>query len=230
MRDHLHNLAESLPVDPMPLAGQWLAQAWDERVQPNPNAMVLATLGEGSRLSARVVLCKDLVADPGYLVFYTNYRSRKGHELDSHGRAAAVFHWDTLQRQVRVEGVVVRSPAAESDDYFDSRPWRSRLAARASQQSQPIGSRDALLARWRETAAELGAPDPLQVPEDEVLPGLAIARPAHWGGYRLWADAVELWVEGEHRLHDRARWTRELTGLGDGRFATGPWQHHRLQP
>jgi hypothetical protein len=91
-------------------------------------------------------------------------------------------------------------------------------------------SRQALLARWRETAAELGAPDPLQAPEDEALPGLNITRPAHWGGYRLWADAVELWVDGEHRLHDRARWTRELTGLGDGRFATGPWHHHRLQP
>jgi pyridoxamine 5'-phosphate oxidase len=230
MRPHVQNLPDPLPRDPMPLASTWLRQAWDEQVQPNPNAMVLATLGDGDRLSARVVLCKDIVPDPGYLVFYTDYASRKGRELSAWPRAAAVFHWDPMQRQLRVEGEVVRSPSGESDDYFATRPWRSRLAACASRQSEPIASRQALLAQWQEEAARLGAPDPVTMPDDDEEPGFHVTRPGSWGGYRLWVDAVELWVEGEHRLHDRARWTRELVAAEDGTFRVGDWHHARLQP
>lgn len=230
MRVANQNLPDPLPRDPMPLASTWLRQAWDEQAQPNPNAMVLATLGADDRLSARVVLCKDIVPEPGYLVFYTNYGSRKGRDLEGWPRAAAVFHWDTLQRQLRVEGEVVRSPPGESDDYFASRPWRSRVAACASQQSEPIASRQALVGQWQETARRLGAPDPMTAPEDDEEPGFHVARPETWGGYRLWVDAVELWVEGDHRLHDRARWTRELEADGTGGFRAGPWHHARLQP
>jgi pyridoxamine 5'-phosphate oxidase len=182
------------------------------------------------RLSARVVLCKEIVPLPGYLVFYTSYESRKGRELAAHPRAAAVFHWDDLHRQLRVEGMVFPSPASESDDYFASRSWRSRIAACASQQSQPIGSRSALVQRLREEAARLGAPDPTEAPADDQEPEFHVPRPADWGGYRLWADAVELWVEGEHRVHDRARWTRTLEVRDDGTIEPGPWHHHRLQP
>jgi pyridoxamine 5'-phosphate oxidase len=230
MRPHVQTLPDPLPLDPMPLASTWLAQAWDEQAQPNPNAMVLATVGDGDRLSARVVLCKDIVPDPGYLVFYTSYASRKGRELDAWPRAAAVFHWDTMQRQLRLEGEVAPSPPSESDDYFASRPWRARLAACASRQSEPIASRQALLAQWQHEAARLGAPDPLTMPDDDVEPELHLARPLDWGGYRLWIDALELWVAGEHRLHDRARWTRELTASGNGAFQAGAWHHTRLQP
>lgn len=230
MRTLVQNLPDPLPLDPMPLASTWLAQAWDEQVQPNPNAMTLATVGEDDRLSARVVLCKEIVPEPGYLVFYTDYQSRKGRNLATNPRAAAVFHWDDLRRQLRVEGLVVPSPASESDDYFASRPWRSRLAARASRQSEPIGSRHALLARLREEAALHGAPDPATAPEDDQEPDFHVPRPPNWGGYRLWADAVELWVEGEHRLHDRARWTRELVSSDAGLIECGPWHHVRLQP
>lgn len=229
MRTLVQNLPDPLPLDPMPLASTWLRQAWDEQAQPNPNAMVLATLGEGDRLSARVVLCKDIVPGPGYLVFYTNNHSRKGRELAARPRAAAVFHWDAMQRQLRIEGPVVPSPASESDDYFASRPWRSRLSACASRQSEPIASRHALVAQWRETAARLGAPDPMSVPDDEEEPDFHVRRPVNWSGYRLWVDALELWVEGEHRLHDRARWTRELVP-SEGGFQAGPWHHARLQP
>lgn len=230
MRTSVQNLPDPLPLDPMPLASTWFRQAWDEQVQPNPNAMVLATLGEDDRLSARVVLCKEIVPDPGYLVFYTNYDSRKGRDLASWPRAAAVFHWDTLQRQLRIEGEVVRCPPSESDDYFASRPWRSRVAACASRQSEPVASRQALVARWQEEAARLGAPDPLTAPDDDEEPDFHVARPANWGGYRLWVDAVETWVEGEHRLHDRARWERKLELQPDGSLHTGPWHHARLQP
>lgn len=230
MRSLAQNLPDPLPLDPMPLASTWLRQAWDEQAQPNPNAMVLATLGDDDRLSARVVLCKEIVTAPGYLVFYTNYLSRKGRELAAWPRAAAVFHWDTLQRQLRVEGEVVPSPACESDDYFASRPWRSRVAACASQQSAPIASRQALVVQWQAAANELGAPDPMAMPDDDEEPDFQVGRPDFWGGYRLWVDAVEFWVEGEHRLHDRARWHRELVASDDGGFRTGPWHHGRLQP
>jgi pyridoxamine 5'-phosphate oxidase len=141
-----------------------------------------------------------------------------------------VFHCDELQRQLRVEGEVLRSPPSESDDYFASRPWRSRLAACASEQSAPVASRQALVGQWQDTARRLGAPDPLGTPEDDEEPDFHVARPAHWGGYRLWVDAVELWVEGDHRLHDRARWTRELEADGEGGLRAGPWHHLRLQP
>lgn len=225
-----HSLPDPLPADPMSLASTWLRQAWDEQVQRNPNSMVIATAGADGRPSARVMLCKDIVPDPGYLVFYTNYESRKGREIAAHPWAAAVFHWDELRRQLRIEGPIVRSPASESDDYFASRPWRSRLAAIASEQSAPLGSRQAMTARLRAMATRFGTPDPLAAPEDDEEPGLHLPRPAGWGGYHLWTAAVELWIEGEYRLHDRARWTRELTPSGDGHYSVHPWQHQRLQP
>jgi pyridoxamine 5'-phosphate oxidase len=199
-------------------------------VQRNPNAMSLATTGEGGRPSVRVVLCKEIVADPGYLVFYTNYDSRKGRELARHPWAAVVFLWDTLGRQLRVEGPVVHALASESDDYFASRSWRSRLAAIASEQSAAVVSRQLLVEKMRAAAERFGTPDPFTTPEDDQEPGLRLPRPANWGGYRLWAAVVELWCEGEHRLHDRARWMRAIAPGGDGRFQAEPWRHERLQP
>ncbi len=230
MHARFQTLPDPLPADPMPLASTWFRQAWDEQVQRNPNAMSLATVGADGRPSARIVLCKEIVADPGYLAFYTNYRSRKGQELAAQPWAAVVFAWDAIGRQLRVEGPVVTALESESDDYFASRSWRSRLAAMTSEQSAPVDSRQQLIERMRDMARRHGAPDPLTAPEDDVEPGLRLPRPAHWGGYRLWAAAVELWVEGEHRLHDRGRWTRNLTSSGDGRYQADPWRHQRLQP
>lgn len=184
-----------------------------------------ATIDPDGRPSARVVLCKELVEKDGYLVFYTNYRGRKGRALEANPRAAAVLHWDHFDRQVRVEGPVVRSPAAESDAYFHSRRWESRVGAWASDQSEPIASRAALLAKVQSTARELGV---------DLAAGVAgqpveIERPPHWGGYRLWFDRVELWCGGVGRVHDRAAWTRALTPAGEG-FRAGPWSATRLQP
>jgi pyridoxamine 5'-phosphate oxidase len=213
----------------MPLAAVWLRQAWEEKAQRNPNSMVLATTNAAGRPSARVMLCKEIVIDPGYLVFYTNYESRKGQELAGQPWAAIVFHWDDLSRQLRVEGPVAASPAAESDDYFASRPWQSRLAALTSQQSAPIGSRQDLLEKLRATAARFGAPNPVSAAADAGA-GLRLPRPPGWGGYHLWAATVELWIEGEHRLHERVRWTRELMPAGGSYGQVRPWQHQRLQP
>lgn len=230
MHARFQTLPDPLPADPMPLASTWFRQAWDEQVQRNPNSMSLATTTADGKPSVRIVLCKEIVADPGYLVFYTNYGSRKASELSERPWAAVVFHWDALGRQLRVEGPVVHALASESDDYFASRTWRSRLAAIASEQSAPIATRQMLFNRLREAAERHGAPDPLAAPEDDQEPGLRLPRPAHWGGYRLWAADVELWVEGEHRLHDRARWIRVIAQASDGRFLAEPWQHQRLQP
>lgn len=213
----------------MPLAVAWLAEAWQRRTQPNPDAMVLATCDARGRPSARVVLCKQIVAQPGYLLFYTNYRSRKGSELATNARAAGVLHWDALHRQLRVEGRVVKATAAESDAYFATRAWQSRVGAWASQQSEPVASRDALVAAVRSSATRLGTPDPTSEAAQHAAPQ-SVPRPGHWGGYRLWLDSVEFWVEGEYRIHDRARWQRTLEPADARGFVAGPWSATRLQP
>jgi pyridoxamine 5'-phosphate oxidase len=221
-----------LPPEPLTLATDWLAEAWQAATQPNPNAMVLATLGDGGQPSARVVLCKEFVAPAGYLVFHSNYDSHKGRELAAHPRAAAVFHWDALHRQLRAEGVVVKAPAAESDEYFRTRPWQSRVGAWASQQSRPIASREQLIANLEATAIRFGIPrrESLAAMLGDDQPEITLPRPPNWGGYYLWITALELWVEGEFRIHDRARWERTLTPGGGDEFTATPWQVARLQP
>jgi pyridoxamine 5'-phosphate oxidase len=225
-------LPDPLPAEPLVVVNRWLAESWEVRKQPNPNSMVLATVGPDGQPSARVVLCKEIVPRPGYLVFYTNYLSHKGRQLAQNARAAAVMHWDALHRQVRVEGPVVKAPEADSDAYFAARPWQSRLGAWASAQSEPIGSRKGLHAAVAKAAQRFGTPPPdseaAQAGADIMIP-----RPPHWGGYYLWAESVELWVEGEARIHDRARWTRSLTRRSEANGAyldAGPWTATRLQP
>jgi pyridoxamine 5'-phosphate oxidase len=226
---HIELLPEPLPPEPLVVLDRWMAEAWQRRQQPNPNAMVLATSDPAGRPTARVVLCKEVVPVPGYLVFYTNYLSRKGRQLKDNPRAAAVIHWDALHRQVRVEGPVLQAPRADSDAYFASRPWGSRVGAWASAQSEPVGSREEMLEALAAAAKRFGAPLPGQAAAESER-DIAIPRPPHWGGYHLWADCVELWVEGEARLHDRARWTRTLEEVPGGHFEAGTWTATRLQP
>ena len=139
------------------------------------------------------------------------------------------MYWDALHRQVRLEGRVTPTTAAESDAYFASRAWQSRIGAWASQQS----SADRLARRTRratdEAARRFGAPSPTASDDVAPDPGVAIPRPPHWGGYHLWVEAVELWTEGAARLHDRARWTRTLS-LQPAALAAGRWSATRLQP
>jgi pyridoxamine 5'-phosphate oxidase len=228
MTRHTELLPDPLPAEPLLVVNDWLAQSWKLRQQPNPNAMIIATVAPDGQPSARVVLCKEIVPQPGYLVFYTNYLSRKGRQLTQNPRAAAVMHWDHLHRQVRIEGPVIHAPEADSDAYFASRPWQSRLGAWASRQSEPIGRREDLKTAIAAAAKRFGTPDPA----DNAATGtdIEVPRPSHWGGFQLWADSVELWVEGEARIHDRARWTRSLTMTAQGSFDAGPWVTTRLQP
>jgi pyridoxamine 5'-phosphate oxidase len=218
----IETLPNPLPANPLEIAAQWLARATADAAQPNPNSIVLATADARGQPSARVVLCKGIEVESGCILFYTNYLSRKGTELKNNPRAAAVFHWDHVHRQVRIEGRVETMSDSENDAYFHGRVWQSRLGAWASQQSQPLASREDLAAavaaqarRFGIAYAGPGSPEPEGVTVD-------VPRPPNWGGFRLRAEAVELWVEGEFRIHDRARWTRTLP--------KGTWSATRLQP
>lgn len=215
-------LPEPLPIEPFTLFTDWYQEAHQRATQPNPNAMVVATVDARGMPQARVLLCKHLVSDPGYIVFFTNYRSHKGEQLAARPHAAVVFHWDALHRQVRMSGPVVKSPAEESDAYFSIRPVDSRIGAWASQQSQPLASRAQLTRQVAEVEARFGV---RSTDEQGHVP-----RPPHWGGFRLWPDTVELWVEGPGRVHDRAVWTRTLQVRDEISFAGSAWSATRLNP
>jgi pyridoxamine 5'-phosphate oxidase len=201
-----------LPPNPLPIVGEWLAEA--ERTIRSASTMALATTDADGRPSARMVICRGYDADAGWLVFYSDRPSRKGRALAAHPRAAIVFYWEPLQRQIRIEGPVTEAPSAAADAYWRSRPLDARIAAIASDQSAPIASRADLLAKVAAVAAR-GDADP--------------TRPDRWIGYRVWAEEVELWVSQPARIHDRAVWTRTLTRVSDT-FTGGPWRATRLQP
>lgn len=224
-------LPDPLPSDPFPLFAEWFEAQQQAKRIPNPNAMALATIDADGRPSNRIVLCKSYDAASGTLVFHTNYDGRKGRALAAHPHAAACFHWDHDELQVRIEGPVLRVGALESDAYFATRPWEARVGAWASRQSQPLRSRADLTARVLEVIKELG----LSLPEialkgDKVV----IPRPPHWGGFRVFAERVELWRGGTGRFHDRAAWVRALSPTPSAEGATGysatPWTATRLQP
>ena len=190
--------------EPMPEFTRWLDKAVRESGQPNPNAMVIATVGEDGWPQGRVVLLKG--HDQQGFVFYTNSRSEKGRALAAHPRAELVFHWDKLGRQVRARGEVQPLKPAETLAYFISRPRGSNLAAWASQQSQPVEDREAMEARLAEQERRFA--------DQELEP------PPHWWGYRLSPWRVEFWQEGAFRFHDRFAYTREGAG----------WAFTRLYP
>lgn len=234
-------LPEPLPTEPLSLFRGWFDEAHARKVQPNPNAMSLATIDEDGSPAVRMVLCKDMklsgVPNHGaeYLVFFTNYMGRKGRSLFANPRAAVCFHWDALDRQVRIEGPVTQSPVTEGDAYFASRPLVSRVSAWASDQSRPVGSRQALVDKLSAVAGGFG----VDLDKDGDLRGTSgaggnVPRPPHWGGFRLWARRVELWVGGVGRLHDRAEWTRTLAPTSidgaEGFRVTSEWASTRVQP
>lgn len=219
-------LPEPLPGEPMMIARRWLDEAAAAKQTPDPNAMTLATVDADGGPSARVVLCREMNAEKGYVVFYTNYLSEKGRALSANPRAALCFHWNHANRQVRLRGPVTRSPDAESDAYFAKRSWESRLGAWASRQSEPLAGRGQLLEQAAKVIEDLrlDVGDLMTRGEQVTIP-----RPPHWGGYRVWAQSVELWVGGAGRLHDRAKWTRGLAPA-EGGFKGGAWKATRLQP
>lgn len=195
-------LESGMSATPVEQFTHWFAEALEAGV-PEPNAMTLATVGADMRPAARIVLLKGF--DERGFVFYTNYESRKGRELVQHPHASLLFFWQMLERQVRIEGTIEKTSAAESDEYFHSRPLGSRIGAWVSRQSQPV-TRQELEARTAELTASLGEKPP---------------RPPHWGGYRLVPDYVEFWQGRPSRLHDRLAYRRQDDGT---------WALQRLSP
>jgi pyridoxamine 5'-phosphate oxidase len=219
----MSHLPEKLPLNPLPLLAKWLDDAKSDGSLPNAEAMSLATVAADGQPAVRIVLCKDIVVDPGYLVFYTNYNSAKGTSIAAHNRVAAVFHWDHLNRQARIEGIAIRSPAAESDAYFATRDKESQIGAWASAQSQPIASRLQLLNKHVATTRKLSG-----LAADSGI--MSVPRPPFWGGYRIWISVVELWMRGEARLHDRGHWVRPVDTSLSNDPVPGDWVATRLQP
>jgi pyridoxamine 5'-phosphate oxidase len=189
--------------DPIAQFGKWFEEAMHAKVN-EPNAMSVATVDDEGKPSSRIVLIKQY--DARGFTWYTNYDSRKGRELGAHPHAALLFFWSELERQVRIEGSVVRTSEEESDKYFYSRPVKSQIAAVASQQSAPITTREQMEANYDAAAAACN--------EHPV-------RPPHWGGYRLEPQRVEFWQGRRSRFHDRIVFVKQ---------ADGTWTKERLQP
>ena len=195
--------ADNLDIDPYQLFDSWFAEAKKSEIN-DADAMAIASVDSDGMPSVRMVLLKEVTSE-GF-VFYTNYTSRKASELLETGKAAFVMHWKSLRRQVRVSGKVEQVPAEQSDAYFASRPRGSQIGAWASDQSKSLDS--------RKTLEQAVADAETRYPQD-------IPRPRHWGGFLIRPDEIEFWADGEYRLHDRFRYTRNAAGI---------WQAARLYP
>ena len=192
----------SAGTDPFELFQTWFDEAVTAEIN-DPDAIALASVNADGMPSVRMVLLRQWSED-GFL-FFTNYQSRKSGELLATGKAAFCMHWKSLRKQVRVTGQVGKATAAQSDAYFNSRGRGSQIGAWASAQSQPLGSRAELMAQVEA--------------HDKKFPD-AVTRPPHWGGFCLVPEEIEFWADGEHRLHNRFRFTRADSG----------WDIQRLNP
>lgn len=190
--------------NPFEIARRWLGEAEVSEVN-DPNAIALASVDADGLPNVRMVLLKDI--EPAAFVFYTNYGSAKGQELDASGKAAFVLHWKSLRRQIRVRGFVTREDGEAADLYYQSRSLTSRLGAWASEQSRPLASRGKLMADVAALGVKFGTNPP---------------RPPFWGGYRVTPLEVEFWADGAYRLHDRFRWSRQAI--------ENEWNIKRLNP
>ena len=187
--------------NPIELFKKWFKQAEEKEIN-DPNAVALATSDQKNQPNVRMVLLKGL-SDKGF-VFFTNFNSRKGAEIKSNQQASMCFHWKSLRRQVRVMGKVEQVTDKEADEYYNSRPYKNRISAWASDQSKKLESREIFLSKIKEF--EKKYPDQNKVP-----------RPPHWSGWRILPDEIEFWLDGEGRIHERLnyifknqKWSKEI--------------------
>ena len=193
-----------LPEDPLLLFSKWLQEAIDAKVD-EPTAVIVGTVSREGQPSTRTVLLKDL--HDGKFIFYTNYESRKGRQLADNPHVSLSFVWHQLERQVHVEGIANKVPASESDQYFKTRPYKSRIGSRISPQSQPINNRMQLMRAFVKEAAR--------------WIGKEVERPEQWGGFAVTPHRIEFWQGRPNRLHDRFLFTLQTDGT---------WKRERLAP
>jgi pyridoxamine 5'-phosphate oxidase len=205
LSDRLFDDGDTAPIDPFDLFEEWFAEA--KTSEPNdPHAMAVATVDVSGLPDVRMVLMN--ARDRRGFVFFTNFESRKGEELSAHPKAALVFHWKSLRRQVRARGPVEVVAPAEADAYFATRSRTSQIGANASRQSRPLERKADLMQAVEKLRTDLG---------DNPVP-----RPRHWSGFRIIPTEIEFWQDGEFRLHDRVRFTRA--------DSIAPWTRQRLFP
>ena len=197
----------SLDADPFVAFADWLAQAHENPMIVEANAMVLSTLGDDQGISTRTVLLKDI--SEGGFTFFTNYSSRKAHAMENNEQVSLLFPWYAMERQVAITGISAKVSQQESEEYFASRPWGSQIGAWASHQSSPLASREELEQRYEGAAKKW--------PEGTTVPC-----PAHWGGFRVTPLSIEFWQGRYSRLHDRLRYERGNTD--------GDWELNRYYP
>lgn len=195
---------EDADTDPIRQFGLWFGEAAKSEIL-DVNAMTLATVSTDGEPSARIVLLKGF--DDAGFVFFTNYQSAKARDLEARPRACLLMFWRELERQVRITGAVTKASSEESDTYFQSRPFESRIGAWASPQSQPVANRGELETRYADLLSKYS--------------GATVPLPPHWGGYRVAAERIEFWQGRKSRLHDRLLYVRQ---------ANGSWTRSRLAP
>ena len=218
-------LSQSKTQNPLLLLHSWLNEAMELGLQPNPDAMAIATSNSQGSPNVRMVLCKEINTEEGYVVFYTNYNSVKSLEIKENPKCSALFHWDKLGYQIRIRGEILQSPDEENDTYFASRHLGSQVGAWASNQSNPVEDREALDDQFKKILDRFNLTSESITRNEQKIP-----RPPNWGGYRLCIEEIEFWLNQKDRLHDRLHLRRALTISSEGIETEKKWTVKRLQP
>jgi pyridoxamine 5'-phosphate oxidase len=204
---------------PLALFSSWFDDARGNADMDYPNAFTLSTVDDTNFPESRIVLAKAINNKEGYLVFYTNYQSRKGQHIFNNNHVSALFYWDKIKKQVRISGQCISSPKQESDDYFASRPIENQINASLSQQSQPIDDYSTLMTSFNNIlTVHKGKADQ------------SIKRPAYWGGFRLYFSSLEFWIAGSGRFHQRYKYERTINNPSTSNISGTPWSLVKLQP
>ena len=211
--------------NPLLLLQSWLNEAMELDLQPNPDTMAIATSNSQGLPNVRMVLCKEINTEEGYVVFYTNYNSVKSLEIKENPKCSALFHWDKLGYQIRIRGEILQSPDEENDTYFASRHLGSQVGAWASNQSNPVEDREALDDQFKKILDRFNLTIEAITQNEQKIP-----RPPKWVGNRLLIEDIEFWLNQKDRLHDRLHFKRALTISSEGIETEKKWTVKRLQP